>query len=370
MPQRKLLSVMQNQRAHLLVAALLLAGLSTVQAQVVLQNDSVPDGVFNWLQQFEPLNIVLVTDLKSLKKDRAEETWQPATFRIMQDDNIVFERKVQVASRGNMRKKTCYFPPIKIRFFQEKPSSDSLADIRELKLVVSCRNTSSDEQLVLKEQLAYELYNLITPESFRVKRASIKIMVPGQKRAAQDSEAFFIESEKEMASRLGGRPLKPRIISPKVLDSVAYTRMSVFQFMIGNTDWGAYSRHNMKIVGFSDRRPIAVPYDFDYAGLVDAEYAVPSADVPNKDVKERYYLGLCHSADLYQQVFADYLAKKEEILAKVDNLQGVTAFARKGMRQYLLDFFTIIEKPALAKSEIMEHCNYRVKKDKAEESPD
>ncbi|MBL7798213.1 MAG: hypothetical protein JNJ90_17095 [Saprospiraceae bacterium] len=358
---------MQNQRARLLVAGFLLAHVLSVQAQVVSRNDSIPDGVFNWLQQFDPLQIVLITDLKNLKKDRAEETWQPATFRIMEGKKIVFERRVQVASRGNMRKKTCYFPPIKIRFFQEKPNSDSLADIRELKLVVSCRNTADDEQLVLREQLAYELYNLITPQSFRVKRAAIKIMSPGQKRAAHDSEAFFIESEKEMASRIGGRPLKPRIISPKVLDSVAYTRMSVFQYMIGNTDWGAYSRHNIKITGFgAQQRPIAVPYDFDYSGLVDAEYAQPSADVPNQSVRQRFYLGLCHSADLYQQVFDEFRSKKPAILAKVEQFEGLTPAVRGDMSQYLLDFFSIIEKPEIARKQILEHCNYRVKKDKGE----
>jgi len=359
---------MQNQRAQLLVAILLLACFPSVHAQVTPRNDSIPDGVFNWLQKFESLNIVLVTDLKNLKKDRAEETWQPAAFRIMQGDKIVFERQVQAASRGNMRKKTCYFPPIKIRFFQEKPGSDSLADIRELKVVVSCRNTAADEQLVLREQLAYELYNLITPQSFRVKRASIKIMSPGQKRAAQDSEAFFIESEKEMASRLGGRPLKPRIISPKALDSVAYTRMSVFQYMIGNTDWGAYTRHNIKIVGQGESRsPIAVPYDFDYSGLVDAEYAQPSADVPNQNVRDRFYLGLCHSSELYQQVFDGFRIKKSAILSKIEQFEGLAPDVRKDMNQYLLDFFSIIEKPEPARKEIIEHCNYRVKKAKAEE---
>jgi len=358
---------MLNLRASLLVAVCLLAKLLAAQSPAPTSTDSIPDGVFTWLQQFDPLEVVLVTDLKRLKQDRAEETWQPATFRIMQGDKIAFERNVQVASRGNMRKKTCYFPPIKIRFFQEKPAHDSLADIRELKLVVSCRNTSSDEQLVLREQLAYELYNLITPESFRVKRASVKIIVPGQKRAAQDTEAFFIESEKEMASRLGGRPLKPRIISPKVLDSVAYTRMSVFQFMIGNADWGAYSRHNIKIVGFSDRRPIAVPYDFDYSGLVDAEYAVPSADTKIENVRERIYLGLCHSEEFYKQVFAEYHAKKAGLLDKVETINGCTPAARKYMRQYLLGFFAILDKPAATKRDILDHCNYRVKKAKAEE---
>ena len=103
--------------------------------------------------------------------------------------------------------------------------------------------------------------------------------------------AFFIESEQEMASRLGGRPVKPRIISPKGMDSTAYDRMCLFQFMIGNTDFGAYTRHNVKVVGFKGRPPIPVPYDFDYSGLVAADYAIPSTDLPIQNVEERYFLG-------------------------------------------------------------------------------
>jgi hypothetical protein len=323
--------------------------------------------IFNLLQQFDPLVVVLEIDLKKLKKDQGEEVWLPALLQIKNGNTIAYEQQVRVASRGNMRKKTCDFPPIKIRFLESEIKDDSLADINELKMVVTCRNTASDEQLVLRENLAYELYNLITPQSFRTKAATVQFRTPGRKRADRETNAFFIESEKEMASRVGGRPLKPRIINPKAVDSLAYTRMCVFQYMIGNTDWGAYSRHNMKIVGFSDRRPAAVPYDFDYAGLVDADYAVSAADIPVKDVRERCYLGLCHSAELYQQVFAEYLAQKEQILARCDTYPGLIFASRTAVRTYLLEFFAVLENPARARKEIIEHCNFRVKKAKAEE---
>ncbi|MBK9338268.1 MAG: hypothetical protein IPM98_17630 [Lewinellaceae bacterium] len=351
----------------MLLLALALMQPAAVQAQ---SSEAVhaPDGIFSLLQQYDPLVVVLEIDLKKLKKDQAEEVWYPALLQIKTDDSIAYEQQVRVASRGNMRKKTCDFPPIKIRFLESDSKDDSLADINELKMVVTCRNTASDEQLVLRENLAYELYNLITPQSFRTKSATVQFRTPGRKRADRETKAFFIESEKEMASRIGGRPLKPRIISPKAVDSLAYTRMCVFQYMIGNTDWGAYSRHNMKIIGFSaDRRPTAVPYDFDYAGLVDADYAVSAADIPVKDVRERCYLGLCHSPELYQQVFAEYLAQKKQILARCNTFPGLTVASRTDARTYLLEFFAVLENPVRARKEIIEHCNFRVKKTKAED---
>jgi len=342
--------------------AFLLAPFLVAQSPEPVATDT-PLNVFNMLQQHDPLVIVLETDFRQLKQDRTDEPWQPGLFQVKNGDSIVYAQPVLVASRGNMRKKTCYYPPIKIRFNETTAPNDTLADTYELKLVVNCGNTAQDQQLVARENLAYELYNLVTPESFRTKSAIIQFHTPGRKRADKQTKAFFIESEKEMAARLGGRPLKPRIISPKTLDSLAYTRMCVFQYMIGNTDFGSYSRHNVKIVGFPDRRPVAVPYDFDYAGLVDADYAQPSADISAKSVRERHYLGLCHSAKLHQIVFAEFLANKEKILAYCEQYPGLSPASRQDVRYYLRDFFSILENPDRARKEIIEHCNYRVKKD-------
>jgi len=54
--------------------------------------------------------------------------------------------------------------------------------------------------------------------------------------------------------------------------------VSIFQYMTGNTDWAVPNYHNIKTDGTKERHhlpTISVPYDFDYAGFVDAPYAVP-----------------------------------------------------------------------------------------------
>ncbi|MFC2096584.1 hypothetical protein ACFLQ3_02680 [Bacteroidota bacterium] len=38
---------------------------------------------------------------------------------------------------------------------------------------------------------------------------------------------------------------------------------------------------------------IPVPYDFDFAGLVNADYANPAEVLDIENVTERYFLGLC-----------------------------------------------------------------------------
>lgn len=348
-------------RALLLLAAFAYACNLTAQ-------DSTLHNIFSRLQQYDPLNVVIETDIKKLRSaSGTEKQWQSGIFRIVQDNTVVFEQKIQVAPRGNMRKKTCDFPPVKIRFYEQHLENDSLEDVNELKLVVACRNTNEDDQLVLKECLAYKLFNLITDESFRVKEASVRFSTPGKKRGGMESTAFFIESEQELATRLGGRPLKPRIISPKGMDSLSYDRMCLFQYMIGNTDWGAYTRHNMKVIGFKGRRAIAVPYDFDYSGLVSADYSIPSPDIPIKTVQDRYYLGMCRDAAGYSRLFREFLDKKTAVLNLCDHAPRIDKNQRRQMHNYLEEFFDILEDPRRAKVQIMENCNKRMRKDKTED---
>ncbi|TNE50505.1 MAG: hypothetical protein EP344_17305 [Bacteroidetes bacterium] len=349
--------------------ALLFTCLATLLASVpaLAQTDSITpqpyDNIFARLQQYDPLYVIIEADLRALKKAREDEAWQHATFMIMDGDSVAYSQPIQVAARGKMRKKTCDIPPIKIRFFEEKPDNDSIADINELKLVVNCRNTEEDEQLVLRENFAYQLYNMLTEESFRVKSVYLTIKEPGRKRNSLETKAFFIESQQELAARLGARALKSRIFSPKRIDSLAYTRMSLFQFMIGNTDWGSYTRHNVKVIAYPSGRMVVVPYDFDYSGLVSADYAIPSPDSKIENVRERYYLGLCHSDSLYQQAFREFISKKEQILAACKEYPGFTYTTQEDTYVYLNEFFRILDDPEKTRKEILEHCGIRLKKD-------
>ncbi len=350
----------------ILLSLLVFAQVLMFRNAACAQEGSVQN-IFNRLQQYDLLNVVIETDIKQLRTGGPDVKWLPGIFKIMRGKKVDFEMNIQIAARGNMRRKTCDFPPVKIKFYEEKMGNDSLEDINELKMVVSCRNSADDDQLVLKECLTYGLYNIITDESFRVKQASVRFYDAKRKKSGMETVAFFIESEKEMATRLGGRPLKPRIISPKGIDTTAYDRMCLFEFMIGNTDFGAYTRHNVKIVGLKGRQPIAVPYDFDYSGLVAADYAIPSNDLPIQNVQERYYLGLCRDATGMRQLFKEYLDRKKLMFAYCEQFSGLDNDSRRQVINYLKEFFNILEDPRMAQKRILENCNKRIKKDKSDD---
>ncbi len=341
------------QRVLSIVASLLLS------IQVFSQQPLLPDSisVFGLLQQFDPLEVTIVTDIKGLKTEKAGETWQPGVFKVMRGDSVALSLPVQVSARGNMRKKTCDFPPVKVRFYETEPENDSLADINELKLVTSCKYAPQNEEWVRQECLIYELYNILTEESFRVKHAAIRFEDPERRNRSMESFSFFIESEKELASRLNGNPIKPRIGSIRSLDSVSYDRMALFQYMIGNTDWGVRSRHNIKLIFLhKTARIVPVPYDFDYAGAVGTDYAVPNGDYPIRSVQERYYLGSCRSPEHYRQIFDLFLAKEKSLLRYCEKSLYVSQGARNSMSGYFRSFFDVLKDPQLTKREITWNC--------------
>lgn len=314
------------------------------------------ESIFVRLGQYDPLVVLIETDIRQLKKGKTNEPWQPAVFKVLQGDSIALQLDVQVTARGNMRRKTCQFPPIKIRFFAPSEKNRSLVDTTELKVVTSCKNTALDEQWVQKEYLVYELYNLITEQSFRVKKANIRFANPGKK-PSMESFSFLLESEKEMAARLNARPMKPRVVSFKGLDPASADRMSVFQFMIGNTDWSVRVRHNIKILYLLPDGPtIAIPYDFDYAAIVGTDYALPSPQLPIQSVQERYYMGLCRDETGYKRVFDLFLSKKEAIFQHCQQFPDLPKSIKKQMTGYLEMFYTIIESPDLIKRDIKNTC--------------
>lgn len=315
------------------------------------------EGVFARLQQYDPLVVTLETDMKLLKKDRGDEQWQPAVFKILVGDSIAETIQVQVAARGNMRKKTCHFPPVKIRFSAETSENDSIAHISDLKLVTSCKNTNLDEEWVRKECLTYQLYNIVTDKSFRVKPAQIRFANAGKKSSALNSFSFFIESEREMAARLNARPLKPKVVSTQSLDPETYDRMALFEFMIGNTDWGVRNRHNIKVFYQQPDGPIfPVAYDFDYAALVGTDYALPSPQIPINSVQERFYMGQCRSTDEYKAAINHYIANREAILQHCENFPDLSKSAKRAATGYLEGFFDILRNPGRVKTEIEDNC--------------
>lgn len=312
--------------------------------------------IFQELQQYDPLVITLETDLSAIQDEPDSiARWHPGILLVMQADTVAHRYPVSVKARGNMRRKYCEFPPLKLRFKPEIPG-DTLEDSDDLKLVSACNENGESAQLVQREALMYRLYNQLTDQSFRIKMAQISVKNTGKRQKAIERPAFFIESAAEVGTRINMQPYNPRVISSRSIDSVSYDRMCIFQYMIGNTDWSLRSKHNIRMFIPEYGLPIAIPYDFDYSGAVDASYAIPHERIPIENVRQRYYMGRCRDAAVIQERLVEFRQKKAAIVSQCDTMPELEKSDRRDVRQYLESFFELINKPSEVQKNMVDVC--------------
>ena len=79
-----------------------------------------------------------------------------------------------------------------------------------------------------------------------------------------------------MAERLEALYLEIRQASARSFGSEQAVRLSVFQYMVGNTDWSMVRFHNAEVLQNSEGVYVPVPYDFDWTGFVSPRYARPN----------------------------------------------------------------------------------------------
>jgi hypothetical protein len=252
--------------------------------------------------------------------------------------------------------------------FPEKPGPSSIfKGQKRLKLVTHCQRTTDYQQYLLLEYTAYRLYRALTPESFNVRLAKIDYTYKdGQ--ALITRLGFFIEDVDDVAKRNGQERLRGiRRISASQLDAAAAARYAVFEYMISNLDWamtagpaGADCCHNARLMGAkgvtgASTGLIPVPYDFDYAGLVNAPYAVPPEAIRVANVKVRRYRGYCAHNEEAKALLAELSTRRDALLAILNETPQLEDRARRKAAGYLGDFFEEAGSPSKV-ADLMKVC--------------
>lgn len=287
--------------------------------------------------------MTLTTDIKGLQAQKGNDVFQPATVSMKFPDSSLIEEPVNAGARGNFRRGYCRIPPIMIDF--RHPGAVRLSSLGKLKLVIGCGSKDEDEQLLLKEFLIYKIYNLLEEKSFRVRLVKTNYADSKNRVKPFSQYSFLIEDDADMAKRNGCKKKDNAEFQTESTNRELMTKVAVFEYMIGNTDWSVPTSHNIKLI-FARKDemalPFAVPYDFDYCGLVDASYAVPSEVIGTEKITERVYRGFPRTMEELNQTLGLFKAKKEAIYSLINNFTLITERNRKIMISYLDDFYKII----------------------------
>lgn len=288
------------------------------------------------------INITLSTDIRQLQSSKGDEVYQPATVSCRFPDSSLINETVRVAARGHFRRENCVVPPLLLHFKNE--TSPLLTPLRKLKLVIGCGNSSTDEQLILKEYLAYKIYNLLEEKSFRVRLVKVTYNDTRGRIKSYSQYAFFIEDNDNMAERNGCEAREKIQILTESTDRQTMTMVALFEYMISNGDWSVPANHNIKLIYRKNEQtvPFAVPYDFDHSGFVNAGYALPSEILGTETVKERVYRGFPRTMEELQSALDIFRTKRAAINSLINNFPYLSSRNKKELTDYLDEFYGTI----------------------------
>ena len=304
----------------------------------------------------EPLDVELRGPLEATTSDlenRAERLFEIST----QGTTL----GVAVRVRGNNRVDVCGFPPLRLNFRTKETEGTVFAGQDKLKLVTHCKGGSGYENNVLDEYLAYRIFGMLSDTSHRVRLLRITYIDSDDRDAeAVTRYGFVIESEADVAARVGGQTIEVPTIRKSELDREHAALVFMFHYLIGNRDWSLgrsenkeFCCHNGNLVGIEGRFHL-VPYDFDRSGLVNARYA--NAGENTRPVRTRIYRGYCiRDLDLSAAIAA-IVAREQEIMSLAGALPGSGAKDTRARLAFLEKFFDKVEKDAGLARDLADRC--------------
>ena len=279
---------------------------------------------------------------------------------VLHADNRDFP--VEIRSRGKSRMRACTFPPIRLDFDEDAVDGTLFAGQDKLKLVTHCVPGPYGQANVMEEYSAYLVFNLLSDVSYRVRPLRVTYVDTDGKLDETVSMAFVIESDAELAARVGGDVVQMPGVRKSMLNQDQAALAYVFEYLVANTDWSLITSegeefccHNGDLVG-RDGELYYVPFDFDLTGLVDARYAKPDPALRIRKVTSRLYRGYCMETEPLAAAVAKINAKRPEILAVFDSIPELNEKDAETAKRFLERYFREAENEQKLVSRFEKSC--------------
>ena len=308
-----------------------------------------------------PLTLRLETDLHALTRDRGtDRKAHPATLHFgggsggAADTGTV---AVKLRTRGIFRLKKCAFPPIRLDLPAHKVEGTLFAGQDRLKLVTHCQGDRLYERNLLREYALYRAFNTVTDSSFRVRLAHVTY-IDSARHDTVTRYGFLIESDAGLAQRISAHTLAADNLYDPIMDPSYMTMVSIFQYLIGNTDWSVYKRHNIAIFQqVAEPKPLfAVPYDYDFSGAVNAPYAIPPEQLHTQSVRQRVYRGFCQPDSILAPVLDRFRGAKDSMYAAVRAVPDLPERDARDVLEYFDEFYKLLDNRAAVNREFGRGC--------------
>ncbi|MGI9259728.1 MAG: hypothetical protein ACR2QQ_12915 [Gammaproteobacteria bacterium] len=311
------------------------------------------------------LELTIEGPMRRLYRERRDRPELDGIVRYVDENGEEIVLDVALTARGNTRLDICSFPPVWLNFRRSQLEGTIFDGQNRIKLVTLCRERDSYRDYLAQEYQIYRAYNAATEHSFRVRWLTVDyVETEGRRPSITTEAAFLIEEDGEVAERSGLEKLSVPSIGVEQLDPAGAALLSVFQYLIGSTDWSPIAAvppdnccHNTKLIGPADSElgRLVLPYDFDQVGLINASYANPAPNLGIRRVTQRLFRGYCAHNDYVPAAVETLLEKRAAIEAAFGSL-AVSESRRESALEFLVESFEIIGDPDQVQEELLDQC--------------
>jgi len=355
-----------DPRYYILILTLLVTlGVSSLWSQsdtTVNENDfQIPEVVINTFKLFEDNEILELTlrfDITEYMSDKPDKEYLDALLTCYYNEQDSINKNIRLRARGNYRYRTCEFPPLRLNFKDTHFGFSDLDSLNNVKMVTHCFDNETYQTYLLREYLIYRFYNIVTDYSFRVRLLKVQYIDIGERGLVFEQYGFLIEPLDRILFRENAIEIEE--LNPG-FDDIATTlidRISLFQYMIGNSDWFIQFGHNFKFIkkaGYTNSKVIPIPYDFDYSGFVNAHYAAPSNN-NIESISERVYMGPCRTEEEFSEILDEFKGYEDFFLNEVRNFEYLDRRVKKELINYIKSFYALYKKDNILDL-IIKECN-------------
>ena len=312
------------------------------------------------------LDVTIEAPLEALMDVRPDKAYLDGSFTYTEADGTVRKLGLKLRTRGNYRRDNehCDFAPIRLNLDKSQLDGTLFDGQDKLKLVTHCRsNEPKFEQYVLREYLAYRMFHELTPQSFAVRLLRITYINTGDGKS-KTKLGFVIETDGDMARRNGMKPAKVGLITREYLEPVQESLVHVYQYMIGNTEYSVLRPepdknccHNADLMAPKGETVYtAVPFDFDFAGFVNAPYAQPNPRYKLPNVRVRLFLGHCEYDEQLQSTVQFFHDRKDDIYRIFEGQELMSRTSASSTKKYVDTFYERIAGPADVQKWLINKC--------------
>lgn len=309
-----------------------------------------PEGfstIFEKLTASEGAELTLEADLTTFVGQKRTNNYLPGTLRAK--DGKTFQ--VELRPRGRYRRKVSAIPPMKLRFSERELQAEGLDTLNEIKIALPSVHNDLGNDLIIKEYLAYRLFEQICDKHFRARLIKLNLVDTNEKSASPGKKklyAILIEDEEDVARRLQGEPEDEFGVKTDRMDPQQTALVVMFQYMIGNTDWDLPMHRNVELIRKNNGdKMLVLPYDFDFSGLVSAPYASPSSDSGVKTVRDRFLMPFGVDQEALKAATQTLKANEKEFY-KICRSKFLSNDSSYNMIKFLESFFKNMENTDVA----------------------